>query len=174
MASRHHQTESQAGSTGNFELPEGFARSGSANAVGWFDHTTLGNMAMGKLVGMFRRPDQLKGPKGESDFFQIELAATCKVREGKGEDAEIVDAKAGDVININYGPKTKVWQSLIADILRGAVYEVIARVEGEKVPISGGRKMHNLGCYQHCVRPAPAESEVDTDFPGSAEDQPGA
>ena len=129
---KHHNSENQA-PAGNFELPEGFARSGSANAVGWFDHTTLGNMARGSLVGMFRRPDQLKGPKGETSTLEARseknLAAVkvgdrvairyfegVQIRKKKPGEAVPVPSLKDGIIGAKLGRTSKTKHAIIASV----------------------------------------------------------
>ena len=152
------------------EAPEGFKRSGSANAVGWFSMTKLGNVLSGTLIGMFRRPDTLKGPGGESDFFQVKIDRPCEVRAERGSEAKMIEAQAGDVVNVNYGPKTKPWKDYCPEIRRGAVYQVFGTIKGGKVSISGGRKMHDFDVYDKCVRGPQADGTDDADFDGSADE----
>lgn len=166
MASK--QSSPQVG----FEAPEGFQRSGSANAVGWFHMGKVGNTLRGTLIGMFKRPDQLRESK-ESDFFQVLISQPCEVRAERGEDAKLIQANAGDVVNVNYGPKTKPWATLIGDIKRGAEYEVLGCIVGNKVKLNGGKNMHNFDVYQKMVRAPSAEVESDLDFEGSANDEAG-
>jgi len=153
----------------DFQAPEGFQRSGSANAVGWFDMTTVGNKIHGELIGMFRRKDQLR-QEGVSDFFQVLISEPCQVRADRGEEAKIVEAKAGDVVNVNYGPKTKPWETLISDIKRGAKYEVLGCIIGGKVKLNGGKTMHNFDVYQKMIQAPSAEVEADVDFEGSSDE----
>jgi len=161
-------SQASAGAPVDFQAPEGFQRSGSANAVGWFDMTTLGNKLHGQLIGMFRRKDQLR-TDGFSDFFQVEVSEPCMVRSDRGEEAKIVEAKAGDVVNVNYGPKTKPWEALCDDIKRGAKYEVLGCIIGGKVKLNGGKTMHNFDVYQKMTQAPLAEAESDVDFDGAGE-----
>lgn len=145
--------------------PEGFQLSGSANAVGWWDMATAGNVLTGKLLGVFERKDVLRQQQGgTSKFFQVEVTAPCQVRAGRGDDADMVEAKVGDVVNVNYGPKTKPWENFMADIKQGAEYAVWAYPTGEKQKISGGRSMHVIDARHRMVRPP-------TDVPELADDE---
>jgi hypothetical protein len=153
----------------NFEAPEGFQRSGSASAVGWFNPLKAGNTLRGTLIGMFKKPDMFAQGK-QVDFFQVQVSQACEVRADRGEESHMLEAKPGDVVNINYGPKTKNWELLTGDIKRGAVYEVLATVIGDKVKLAGNRKMHNVDVFQKCVRAPQSNAEVDVDFGGSADD----
>lgn len=149
--------------------PEGFRRTGTANAVGWFNMSKVGNVLSGKLLGIYTRKDQLR-PDGMSKFFQVQINQDCEVRVERGEDARLEVAKPGQVVNVNYGPKTKGWEVYNADIRRGAEYEVWASVVGEKVKIGGGRSMHQLEAFDRMVRP-PTEQADEADFEGG--DEPG-
>lgn len=149
-------------------IPEGFKRSGSANAVGWFNQAKIGNILSGRLLGMFTRKDQLR-PDGTSNFFQVQVDQPCEARAERGEDAKMVDAKAGDVVNVNYGPKTKPWENFENNIQRGAVYQVYGVIAGSKLKIGGGRTMHNFDTYDKMIS-APMATD-DTDFDGAADEQ---
>ena len=161
MAREKSQSAAQA--PVQFEVPAGFQRSGSANAVGWFDMATLGNTLSGVLIGMFERKDKLR-ESGTSNFFQVTVDRPCQVRADRGEDAAMVQANAGDVVNVNYGPKTKNWEPLIADIQRGAEYSVFGVIAGSKVKLDGGRTMHNFDVYQKMTRPPSEDVQSDVEF----------
>jgi hypothetical protein len=147
-----------------FEAPEGFQRSGSANAVGWFNMGKIGNTLHGVLIGMFERKDKLRADTGKSNFFQVKISQECEVRIERGEDATMVMAKPGDVVNINYGPKTKPWETLIGDIKRGAEYEVLGCIIGAKAKLDGGRTMHNFDVYQKMMRAPQVDAEPGLEF----------
>jgi hypothetical protein len=153
-----------------FSVPEGFQRSGSANAVGWFNMGKLGNTLAGLLVGMFERKDKLRAETGKSNFFQVQITQPCEVRIERGDDASFVQAAVGDVVNVNYGPKTKNWELLIGDIKRGAVYEVLGCIVGGKVKLDGGRTMHNFDVFQKQIKAPSADAVEDVDFEGSTDD----
>jgi hypothetical protein len=154
----------------DFQVPEGFQRSGSANAVGWFNMGKLGNTLRGILIGQFKRKDQLRA-EGTSDFFQVQIKEPCEVRSERGEDAKMIQANPGDVVNVNYGPKTKGWESLMGDIKRGAEYEVFGRIIGTKVKLQAGKTMHNFDVFHKMISAPSAEVESDVDFEGSADDE---
>jgi len=149
-------------------IPEGFKRSGSANAVGWFNQGKIGNILSGRLLGMFTRKDQLR-PDGTSNFFQVQIDQPCEVRAERGEDAQMVQAKAGDVVNVNYGPKTKPWESYQNNIQNGAVYQVYGAIVGSKIKIGAGRTMHNFDTYDKMISPPMATD--DSDFDGGSDEQ---
>ena len=149
--------------------PEGFRRLGSVANAGWFDMKTIGNTLAGALEGMYERKDDLN-PKKVSNFFQVRITAPCQVRMGRAEDAQIVEAKAGDYVNLNYGPKTKDLEKLIADISLGATYEVFGVVAGEKIKLTGGRTMHNFEVFTKMTRAPQALDDSEPDFSGSSDD----
>jgi hypothetical protein len=169
MARQSHSQSSNQEAPVAFSVPEGFQRSGSANAIGWFNMGKLGNILRGQLLGMFERKDQLRAETGKSNFFQVQITDECEVRIDRGEDATFVMAKAGDVVNVNYGPKTKTWEVLIGDIKRGAVYEVYGVIAGSKVKLDGGRTMHNFDVFQKMVKAPSADSPEDVDFEGGTD-----
>ncbi|HVP23334.1 MAG TPA: hypothetical protein VMS77_05425 [Conexivisphaerales archaeon] len=147
--------------------PEGFQRSGSAIATGWFDHSLIGNTLFGTLIGVFEAPSKLRAD-GTAKFFQVEIKQSCQVRVDRGEDAKMVEAKPGEIINVNYGPKTKGWEALVSDIKQGAIYEVWGQITREKIKLSGGRTMHAFDT-RHAMVKAPVADDDAADFDGSAE-----
>ena len=153
-----------------FAVPEGFKRSGSANAVGWFNQGKIGNILSGKLLGMFTRKDGLR-PDGTSNFFQVQVDQVCEVRVERGDDAHMVEAKAGDVVNVNYGPKTKPWENYVQDINHGAVYEVKGVIAGSKIKIGQGRSLHNFDVYDKMVTPPMVANQGDFDGSVDAADE---
>lgn len=165
MASKNEKEPANA----NVGVPDGFQRAGTAPAVGWFHQGKVGNVFFGKLTGMFERPDTLR-KEGTSKFFQVELYGGCEVRAERGQEAKLIQAKAGEFINLNYGPKTKPLESFIADVKNGAVYEVWGKVMTEKVKISAGRTMHNLDVRYKLVSPpkvSDEDVEEEPDFEGA-------
>lgn len=151
-------------------LPEGFQRIGSVANAGWFNMKKVGNILHGVLEGMFERNDTLS-PTGKSKFFQIKLIEDCEVRTGNGEDTALATAHAGDYANLNHGPKTKELESLLADVRRGAVYQVYGVVAGEKIKLKNGKTMHNFDVGTNMVKPPKATEDVAPDFDGSPDDQ---
>ena len=148
--------------------PEGFRRVGSVANAGWFNMKKVGNTLQGVLEGMFQRKDDLN-PKKVSNFFQIRLTADCEVRMGRGEEAQIAVAKAGEYANLNYGPKTKDLEQLIGQILQGAEFEVYGIVAGDKIKLTGGRTMHNFEVFTK-MTVAPKALDDEPDFDGSSDE----
>jgi hypothetical protein len=144
-------------------LPEGFQRSTSANAAGWFNMSLVGNILSGKLTGMFTRKDGMR-VEGTSKFFQVQIDKPCQVRAERGEEAKYVDAQPGDFVNVNYGPKTKPWEDFVADIKNGAEYAVFGVILGGKLKIGGGRNMHNFDTGHKVIVPPREQSDVGEAF----------
>ena len=141
--------------------PEGLARVGSvANAPWW--NLKKGNVLSGMLENMYERPDE-RSKSGKSKFFQIMLTAPAECRYGRGKQAKISMAKAGDVVNLNYGPKTKELEKFISDIIKGAEFEVWCHVEGEKFDIGKGQTMWPID-VRAGMKKAPSVSDQEPDF----------
>jgi hypothetical protein len=168
MASKFTSSTASASST-IVRAPEGFRRVGSVANAGWFNMKTVGNTLHGTFEGMFSRKDELN-PKKVSNFFQIQVAAPCEVRMGRGEEAQIATANVGDFVNVNYGPKTKELESLVPKLMEGAKFEVYGIVAGDKIKLTGGRTMHNFEVFKKMTQ-APMVSEDAPDFGGDDDDQ---
>ena len=132
---------------------QGFQRVGSASNAGWFNLRMIGNVLRGKLLGMYTRQDPLS-PTSASNFFQVQIVQPCKVLIGVGEDARVELAKPGDVVNLNYGPKSKDLEKLIPKIQQGAEFEVVARIAGERIKLPGGRSMNNIEIFTKLIAPS--------------------
>jgi hypothetical protein len=158
-------------SAGVVRAPEGFRRVGSVANAPWFT-LKKGNTLRGILENMYERNDE-RVPKekgGKSKFFQVKLLEGCECRSGRGEDAKVVRAEAGTVVNLNYGPKTSALADLVPSIQAGAEYEVWVHVQGDKFKISGGRTMWDMDVQQKLVKAAPALADEEPDFDGSADE----
>ena len=121
------------------QAPEGLARVGATSNAPWFE-LKAGNVCDGRLINVFERKDD-RSKTGKSKFFQIELLSPAEVREGKGDDAEIRTASPGEVINLNYGPSTKILETYIDNIMQGAKYRIWCHVTGPKFSIGKGKTM---------------------------------
>jgi hypothetical protein len=144
--------------------PVGFRQLGCVSNAGWFNMMKTGNILHGSLEGMFERKDDLRLEK-VSNFFQIKISQPCEVRLGTGEAARLVEAKAGDTINLNYGPRMKLLEPLIPLLAQGAEFEVWGTVLGDKIKLPGGRSMANFELF--CK---PTKAPVDDDEPGFDDD----
>lgn len=174
MANRSKQQAETVVGTAS-AAPADFQRSGSANAVGWWDQSTAGNVLTGKLVGMFQRKDVLRQEQGgNSKFFQVEISQPCQVRVDRGTEAHMEQAEPGTpdkptVVNVNYGPKTRPWEDFLSDIRRGAEFLVWANPMGRKIKITGGRTMHDIDVRHKMVTPPTDVPEFAGDDDGSDE-----
>lgn len=154
------------GSKGKPTPPANMARIGSvANAPWW--HIKNGALLQGELENMYDRPDE-RAKSGRSKFFQIKLSEDTEARLGRGDKAKMIVAKAGSVVNLNYGPKTKDLEKFIDPIIRGAKYNVWIYCDGDKMDIGRGQTMWPLDVHATQTRP-PAVSD-DPDFDGSDDD----
>jgi hypothetical protein len=161
MAAKQAETMARA--------PEGFRRLGSVANAGWFNMKKIGNTLHGSLEGMFERKDDLR-PEKVSNFFQIRILQPCEVRMGTGEQVRLVEAKAGDYVNVNYGPRTKLLAPLIPLLAQGAEFEVWGTVMSEKLKLSGGRSMHNFDVFSKPTKAPMASDDADPDFDDGADE----
>ena len=142
--------------------PEGFRRMGSVTAECWFSLET-DNTIRGKLLGCYKRKDPRNKVTGESEFFQVELTQPARCRYGKGEKATVKMAAVGVIVNMNCNTKTLVLKDLIADINRGAEYEIYVHC-GKKMELANGNTMWNMTpSYKMLVAPKASD---DVDFGG--------
>ena len=148
--------------------PEGFRRVGSVANAPWFN-LKKGNQMIRVLENVYERNDE-RVPKekgGKSRFFQVKLLEATECRAGRAEDAKIIRVEAGQVINLNYGPKTKDLEKLVPEIMRGAEYQVWIYVQGDKFKISGGRTMWDLDVQSKLTQAATALDDDEPDFDGA-------
>ncbi len=146
--------------------PEGFRRVGSVANAPWFN-LVKGNVLFGVLENVYERPDE-RAQGGTSKFFQLKLLQSCQARLGRGEDAKIVTAEIGTVVNLNYGPKTKELEKLVQEIKQGAEYQVWAAC-GEKFKISKGRTMWDIDVQVQMTKAPRDLSNEQPDFEGDDE-----
>ena len=156
---------------GMVRAPEGFRRVGSVANAPWFN-LKRGNTLFGILENVYERPDERvktkDGSPGKSKFFQVKLLEPCECRSGRGEDAKMVRAETGAVVNLNYGPKTKELENMVPSILAGAEYQVWVFC-GDKFKISGGRTMWDLDVNAKLIKAATVQAE-EPDFEGDADE----
>ena len=152
--------------------PDGFRRVGSVANAPWFA-LKKGNVLLGLLENVYERPDERvktkDGSPGKSKFFQIKLMQACDATAGRAEDRKPVRAEIGQVVNLNYGPKTKELEKFVPDIMRGAEYQVWAAC-GDKFKISGGRTMWDLDVQVQLTKAAPALDGDEPDFDDGADE----
>jgi hypothetical protein len=149
------------------QAPRGFARVGAVADVPYF-LLEKGNVVHGKLLGVYQR-DDARAKSGITKFFQIELLAPCKVREGRGEDVKVRMGEVGEIINLNYNPKTQPLEPLCKEILSGALYDVFAPCLG-KMNLLNKNTMWNFDVSVSQVRKA---REQEPDFEDGAAEPAG-
>ena len=156
--------------TAKVRAPSGFRDLGSVQAEAWFA-LKEGNVLEGKLLGMYEMLDTRAKKAGTmKKFFQVEVTKPGTVgRYGTGEEAVEQAVPVGAVINLNYGVKTQVLETLITNILSNAEYRVWIHC-GKKIPLRNSNTMWNITCKSMQVRApmAMAPSELP-DF-GDSED----
>ena len=143
--------------SGMARAPEGFVRVGSVADVPWVA-LEEGNVAQGHLLGLYTRDDD-RSKTGKSQFFQIELTAPCQVREGRGEDATVRQALAGEIVNLNHNPRTAAMDPYCRELLAGAKYDVYVLNQG-LMELKNGNTMWNFDVSARQLR-KPVEQELD-------------
>ena len=161
-----HETVAEGGV---LRAPEGFRRIGSVADAPWFNIKT-GNSLTGTLDNCYERVDP-RSKTGKSKFFQFVLLAPAEVRQGRGEDATVVQAPAGTVVSVNYTPKTQPLESYIPDIVRGAEYQVWIGC-GKKLPLKNGNTMWDLDIRVNQTKAVKADLE-EPDFDGAPDEAAG-
>jgi hypothetical protein len=120
------------------DAPAGFRQATSESNAPWVAGDK-GNVCFGKVLG--RYPMNVQPPRW---YYQIELLAPCKVRVGKGEDAEITDAAVGDIVNLNENYRVGVLKEIvIPEVLAGAEWRVWVKFR-DKQKIGGGKTMWDI------------------------------
>lgn len=166
---KENKDKAQAAAPKLARPPKNLARVGSVANAPWFN-LAEGNVLHGVLENVYERPDE-RSRSGKSKFFQILLTEPAEVRSGRGNDAELVMAEVGTVVNLNYGPKTKELEKFIPDILRGAKFEVWCHVDGPKFDIGKRQSMWPIDVRAGMIREASAmEDEPDFEDAPSAAD----
>lgn len=149
-------------------VPAGFRRRSTVSDANWVANEK-GNVCHGTLLGrhaMSTEPVRF--------YYQVELKSPCKVRVGKGDDAEVQQAEVGEVVNLNENFKLACLKELeIPEILAGAAYEVYVTFE-DKIKIGGGKTMWNievsskqLKAPTSAVRPLPKDDVAAGDDEGA-------
>lgn len=160
--------------TAKVRAPSGFRDLGSVQAEAWFA-LKEGNVMEGKLLGMYEMIDTRAKKAGTmKKFFQVEVTKPGTVgRYGSGEEAVEQAVPVGAILNLNYGVKTQVLETLITNILSNADYRVWVYC-GKKIPLKSGNTMWNIQCKSMQVRApmamAPSELADFTDEDPSGTD----
>jgi hypothetical protein len=153
-------------------VPSKYRRLGSVANAPWFN-LAQGNQFEGKLLGVYERvnerakADDPKQPKMVK-FFQIELATSCEVKDGKGEAAEIKLAEAGTIINLNSSTKTSDLIPCALEIKHGAEYNVFVAC-GKKLPLKNQNTMWDITVGVEQVK-APTATSDEPDFEDEDQD----
>lgn len=109
--------------TNAYKAPEGFSRDTAVQDAPWVNFQE-GNIVHGRLLGCYTI--QTTPPR---DYYQVELVAPCTVRVGKGGDQEIVEAQAGDVVNVGITYNLRCYQDKqIPEVEAGAEWQVWIRI----------------------------------------------
>jgi hypothetical protein len=153
--------------SGVVRAPDGFRRIGSVDAP-WFN-IKPGNTLLAVLDNLYER-DDVRSKTGKSQFFQLTLLEPAEVRQGKGEDVQLVMAPAGTVVSLNYTPKTKPLELHIPDIVRGAEFQVWIGC-GQKKQLKNGNTMWDLDVRVNQTKLV--KSEAAPDFDGGADEAAG-
>jgi len=132
--------------------PAGYRRRSSVSDASWVAQQQ-GNICNGKILGrhaMQQTPVRY--------YYQIELLKPCKVRVGRGEDAEIEEVPAGEVVNLNETYQIAVLKEIeIPEILAGAEYNVWAEFKNKIKVANGTRTMWNVDVSSVQVKPPTRE-----------------
>lgn len=152
MAKKETQTETaQTSQASVMAMPEGFRRRTSVSDAPWF-HMETGNVLNGRLLGRF-----VMNTEPVRAYYQVELAKACKVRVGQGDDAEVVEAAVGSVVNLSEMAKLKYLKDKeIPEILAGAEYDIWAGV-GDKIKLKAGRTMWSVDSGTRQIKAAKGE-----------------
>ncbi len=117
--------------------PAGFRRRAAVTNAPWVK-SMEGNVCVGRLIGRYAMQGNVQG---STHYYQVELSGPCKVTVGRGDDAEVQDAKKGDVVNLGESYKIACLKEVeIPEILAQAEYDVWVHFQ-EKIKITGGRTM---------------------------------
>ena len=141
--------------------PADFRDLGSVTAECWFN-LEPGNVMQGTLLGMYEMKDErATKPGAMKNFFQVQVTEPgARGRYGKGEDAEISEIPVGAIVNLNYGVKTKVLETLLPSIQNNAKHAVWIHC-GDKIKVGKGQTMWVITCKSKMLRAPTAAPEPD-------------
>ena len=126
----------ESGSNGKVAMPAGYQRATADNSAPWWIREE-GARFHGELLGKFTM--NTDPPR---DFYQLRAVDECKCIKGKGEEAEEVIVKKGELFNV--GSNTRIVQGiepLIPQVAAGARIAVFGVITGAKIPTKGGRSV---------------------------------
>lgn len=124
------------GGNGKISMPAGYQRATADNSAPWWVREE-GAKFHGELLGKFTMNTDL--PR---DFYQLRALDECKCIKGKGDEAEEVIVKKGELFNV--GSNTRIVQGiepLIPQVAAGARIAVFGAITGSKIPTKGGRSV---------------------------------
>lgn len=148
--------------------PAGFRRRVEASSASWFTNKA-GNVCYGKLLGRYIM--QVDPPR---PYYQVELYQDSTVTTGKGEDAEEIVAKAGEIVNVGESFKIQCLKDVeIPAILAGAEYDVWIEIE-KKIKIGGGHEMWVTDVQSKCKKNPTSQPRplTDSHASGASEEMP--
>jgi hypothetical protein len=148
--------------------PSGFRRVNSVTDAPWVKGQE-GNVVFGKLINRYGMQGQAL-PGSSNHYYQIELLEACAVTKGKGDDAEVVEAAVGDIVNLGENKQIASLKDVVVpEINAGAEYQVWIKFKN-KIKISGGRTMWNIEVLSKSLR-GPSRAVIalppETDSEGS-------
>lgn len=128
--------------------PTGFKRLAPLSDAPWFQ-PQAGNTCVGKYLGRF-----VMNTDPPRAYHQVELSEPCQVRVGKKDEAKIVEAKKGDIINVGESYKIAILkENVTPECLAGAEYQVFIQTV-KKIQVRGGRTMWDIDVQANCIKPA--------------------
>lgn len=127
----------------------GYRRESSVTDAPWVAQEK-GNVCEGKLLGRYEM-----NVEPVRYYYQVELIRQCMVRQGTGEEAEIITVEPGTVVNLNenYGVKKALTERVVPEILAGAEYNVFVTF-GDKIKLQGGKTMWKTDVFSKLLKPA--------------------
>jgi hypothetical protein len=147
---RARNAGAEEGQTVEKSAPVGFRRVNSVSDAPWVKGQE-DNVVFGKLINRYAMQGQ-QLPGSSNHYYQIELLEPCTVTKGKGDDAEIMEAAAGDVVNLGENKQiASLKDVVIPEINAGAEYQAWIKFKN-KIKISGGRTMWMIDIHSKKLR----------------------
>lgn len=149
--------------------PSGFKRRSAVTDAPWVE-TAKGNVCQGRLLNRY----VMNNSDPVRYYYQVELSHPCQVRIGRGEDAEVQTAQAGEIVNLNENHKTSCLKEVeVPEIIAGGVYDVWVKFE-DKIKIGGGKTMWNIDVQSKQLKAPTSQVRplLDDGGDGGADDTP--
>jgi hypothetical protein len=127
--------EEETGGNGEGKVrkpPAGYRRTTAVDDAPWVQ-AQVGNVLNGRLIDRF-----VMNTSPKRAYYQVELFEPCAVRVGRGDDAEVVQAEKGDVVNLGETFRmTAIKDRIIPEVRAGAVYDlwILWQVKPPSAPI---------------------------------------